>query len=395
MTSDIDLGRAHGQVGKLLLAAELYDQAEPHLLNARALERGEPGGRPTSRIPTRLKFQADQAIPPSRRSFGSRGPRARAGLVGNTACRWRTRRSRGAAADESGVAQPNARRRRSSSWGSWRSPEVTRRARRRTWRPRSPRIRSPTVCTTHWQWLIARVATSRRGVTRPSLWDERLYPADPLMEEITDLLKTAVVYEIRGTQAMDDRKWAEAAALFREGLAVAPRDATLHQNRGTALPRRRRSGSGGRVRNGRESSAGVREGALQSRHHHGGGAQGSRHRALLRSVASDPSMVNARASLADACADRASSRPDCRIRLGRQGRSVREPGAVRSRHGAGPASSVWRPARCSRRRRGRMRNSPASRTRSRACCRADDAVRDGPRAVMPSSRRSNARPLQR
>ncbi len=37
-TSDVELGRAYGQVGKLLLAAELYDQAEPHLLNARALE---------------------------------------------------------------------------------------------------------------------------------------------------------------------------------------------------------------------------------------------------------------------------------------------------------------------------------------------------------------------
>ena len=40
-TSDVELGRAYGQVGKLLLAAELYDQAEPHLLNARALDPGE------------------------------------------------------------------------------------------------------------------------------------------------------------------------------------------------------------------------------------------------------------------------------------------------------------------------------------------------------------------
>ena len=76
----------------------------------------------------------------------------------------------------------------------------------------------------------------QRAASHVRRWrDERLYPADPLMEEITDLLKTAVVYEIRGTRAMDDRKWAEAAALFREGLAVAPRDATLHQNLGTAL----------------------------------------------------------------------------------------------------------------------------------------------------------------
>src|SRR4029453_53619 len=76
----------------------------------------------------------------------------------------------------------------------------------------------------------------QRASAHVCLWrDERLYPADPLMAEITDLLKTAVVYEIRGTQAMDDRKWAAPAALFRGGLKVAPRDATLHQNLGTAL----------------------------------------------------------------------------------------------------------------------------------------------------------------
>ena len=61
-TSDIDLGRAHGQVGKLLLAAELYDQAEPHLLNARALERGELAWPYYLAHAYRLKFQADQAI---------------------------------------------------------------------------------------------------------------------------------------------------------------------------------------------------------------------------------------------------------------------------------------------------------------------------------------------
>ena len=92
------------------------------------------------------------------------------------------------------------------------------------------------ACTTRWPWLIAPAATNSARRHTSGCWrDERLYPADPLMAEITDLLKTAVVYEIRGTRAMDDRKWAEAAALFREGLKVAPRDATLHQNLGTAL----------------------------------------------------------------------------------------------------------------------------------------------------------------
>ncbi len=55
------------------------------------------------------------------------------------------------------------------------------------------------------------------------------------MREIGELLETAVGYEVRGTRALDAGRWEEAAALFRKGLAVAPRDATLHQNLGTAL----------------------------------------------------------------------------------------------------------------------------------------------------------------
>lgn len=62
-----------------------------------------------------------------------------------------------------------------------------------------------------------------------------IYPSDPLMEEIGRLLQTAVSYEVMGTRALDEQRWAEASAHFRKGLDVAPRDATLHQNLGTAL----------------------------------------------------------------------------------------------------------------------------------------------------------------
>ena len=205
----------------------------------------------------------------------------------------------------------------------------------------------------------------QRAASHVRRWrDERLYPADPLMEEITDLLKTAVVYEIRGTQAMDDRKWAEAAALFREGLAVAPRDVTLHQNLARPVSRRRPRGAEAEF----ETAASLLPGCARALFSLGiiMEERGAGIKAIERfsELASDPSMVNARASLADAAAPIGQARGlDCRIRLGRQGRSVREPGAVWSRHGAGPASPLGaRPARCSRRRRGRIRNSPASRS---------------------------------
>jgi tetratricopeptide (TPR) repeat protein len=62
-TSDVELGRAYGQVGKLLLAAELYDQAEPHLLNARALETNELAWPYYLAHAYRLTFQPAKAIP--------------------------------------------------------------------------------------------------------------------------------------------------------------------------------------------------------------------------------------------------------------------------------------------------------------------------------------------
>ena len=61
-TSDADLGRVYGQVGKLLLAAELYDQAKPHLLNAAALDPGDLAWPYFLAHAYRLTFKSDKAI---------------------------------------------------------------------------------------------------------------------------------------------------------------------------------------------------------------------------------------------------------------------------------------------------------------------------------------------
>jgi tetratricopeptide (TPR) repeat protein len=122
------------------------------------------------------------------------------------------------------------------------------------------------------------------------------------MAEITNLLKTAVAYEIRGTQAMDDRRWAEAAALFREGLKVAPGDATLHQNLGTALYL---AGEARAAEAEFEQAARLLPGYAKALFSLGvimeerGRDQDAIDR-FSKAVASDPTMVNARASLADA-----------------------------------------------------------------------------------------------
>ena len=302
-TSDIDLGRAHGQVGKLLLAAELYDQAEPHLLNARALEHGELAWPYYLAHTYRLKFQADQAIPLFEEVLRIKGDHVPA-LV------WLgTLHADGGRVD---LAEPLLTKAVSlnprSAAALFELGKVALAGgdpARAATHLEAALAADPDADGVHYALAMAYRARGdeQRAASHVRRWrDERLYPADPLMEEITDLLKTAVVYEIRGTQAMDDRKWAEAAALFREGLAVAPRDATLHQNLGTALYL---AGDSRGAEAEFEAAARLLPGYARALFSLGiiMEERGRDREAIERfsgAVASDPSMVNARASLADA-----------------------------------------------------------------------------------------------
>jgi tetratricopeptide (TPR) repeat protein len=64
--------------------------------------------------------------------------------------------------------------------------------------------------------------------------NHEILPADPLMVELDELLESPQTYESRGIQALNDQKWAEAAALFRQGLALSPDSAALLHRLGTA-----------------------------------------------------------------------------------------------------------------------------------------------------------------
>lgn len=74
----------------------------------------------------------------------------------------------------------------------------------------------------------AHLALRRRG-------DVEVPPPDPLMREVDDLVETPAAFELRGIQAMDRKDWAAAAAQFRKGLKQAPANASLRQRLGTAL----------------------------------------------------------------------------------------------------------------------------------------------------------------
>ena len=301
--SDADLGRVYGQVGKLLLAAELYDQAEPHLLNAAALDPGELAWPYFLAHAYRLTFRSDKAIArfedvlrlkpdhvPALVWLGTMHvDNGRADLAEPLLTKAVSLEPRSAAAlFELGKAALSA--------GD---------SARAVTHLEAALAADPGADGVHYALAMAYRARGdeQRATAHVRLWkDERLYPADPLMAEITDLLKTAVVFEIRGTQAMDDRKWTEAAALFREGLTVAPRDATLHQNLGTALYL---AGDARAAEAEFEEAIRLLPGYAKPLFSLGvlmeeRGRDAEAIDRFSRAVTSEPTMVNARASLADA-----------------------------------------------------------------------------------------------
>ena len=62
-----------------------------------------------------------------------------------------------------------------------------------------------------------------------------ILPADPLIVELEELLESPQAYESRGIRALNKKQWPEAAALFRRGLELAPDSASLRHRLGTVL----------------------------------------------------------------------------------------------------------------------------------------------------------------
>ena len=234
--TNVDRARAYGQVGKLLLAAELYDQAEAYLLNAKALEPSEFAWPYYLGHAYRLRYRSDAAISSFEEVLRIKSDHVPA-LVWLGTMR--------VDAGQTDLAEPLLARAislepRSAAalFGLGRVALANGDAARAVTHLEAALAADPGADAVHYALAQAyrTLGQSERAQAHLRLWkDERLYPSDPLMEEVTETLKTAVIYEVRGTHAMDDRKWAEAAMLFREGLKVAPRDATLHQNLGSAL----------------------------------------------------------------------------------------------------------------------------------------------------------------
>jgi tetratricopeptide (TPR) repeat protein len=62
-----------------------------------------------------------------------------------------------------------------------------------------------------------------------------ILPPDPLRAQLDGLLESAVAYEVRGAHALDQGEWAAAADYFRKGIELAPTEPSLRHKLGTAL----------------------------------------------------------------------------------------------------------------------------------------------------------------
>ena len=60
-------------------------------------------------------------------------------------------------------------------------------------------------------------------------------PSDPLMHDLETLLDSPISYEQRGADAIDRADWAAAAGYFRKAIALAPSEPSLRHRLGTVL----------------------------------------------------------------------------------------------------------------------------------------------------------------
>jgi tetratricopeptide (TPR) repeat protein len=65
--------------------------------------------------------------------------------------------------------------------------------------------------------------------------DVEIPSADPLMDEVGGLLQNAAAYEVRGSEALGKREWADAITNLRKAIELSPGNSGTRLNLGTAL----------------------------------------------------------------------------------------------------------------------------------------------------------------
>lgn len=236
-TPTADLAAAYGEVGRLLLAAQCFDEARPYFANARLLAPSDVRWVYYLGQVARIRGALDEAVSLLEEARRLRpddvatlvwlgevhlmagrpdaaGPPLRAALaldVRSVAARYRLGRAAIARRDYASA--------------------VTHLEAALALAPEARGLHYPLGIAYRALGDAARATVHfDRGST-----PDGVAPPDPLMQELNELLDGAKAWEGRGVRALDSGDWTTAAAHFRRGIDLDPRNPSLRQRLGTAL----------------------------------------------------------------------------------------------------------------------------------------------------------------
>ena len=235
-TSVAELADAYGQFGKLLMAADLRDGAKPCFLNAQTLAPDDFRWPYYLAHLHRKNGDLSSAAASFERALGLKGDDV-ATLVwlGNIHI---DQGQPALAKPEFEKALSLQRGSRSALFGLGRVALAEQQYGPAIENFETVLKQDPEAAAVHYPLAMAyrAIGNTKEAESHLRLREDRpVLPADPLIVELESLLESPQTYESRGIQALDNKDWPGAAALFRKGLELAPDHAALRHRLGTAL----------------------------------------------------------------------------------------------------------------------------------------------------------------
>ena len=234
--TDAELGQAYGEMGRLFMAAEYYEAATTCLVRARNLQPGDARWPYLMGHLARLTNDPTSAVRWFSDTVQAR-PRDVAALVWlGTTYLDLDRADEGAPFFERALAEQP---RLVSARGGLGRAALARRDYAGAVEQLTAALElDPRASILHYPLALAYrelgdMARAEANMRMRGTTD--IGPPDPVMQDMAGLLESAPSYEFRGIRALERGQAPEAADLFRRGLALEPRTASLHHRLGTSL----------------------------------------------------------------------------------------------------------------------------------------------------------------
>jgi tetratricopeptide (TPR) repeat protein len=230
------LGEAYGEVGKVLMAAEFSDLAEPSFLNARAMAPGD------HRWPYYLAhiYRTRGLLPRAAEFFNealARRPDDVATLV------WLGELQLAAGHPDAaealfGRALALDSQLVAARFGLGRAAVAKQDHRTAIEHLEAALALDREALNVHYPLAMAYRGLGDLARAEAHLRQQgkfEILPPDPLMQELRTLLASAISYELQGTRELTSGHYGEAAQHFRRGLTLDPSNPSLRHKLGTAL----------------------------------------------------------------------------------------------------------------------------------------------------------------